>query len=46
MFLINLWDIWIIYERKVSNEKRNKAGNTDSTLKARNLMDSELILTI
>lgn len=31
MFLINLWDIWIIYERKASDERRNKAGNTDFT---------------
>lgn len=28
---------------EANNERRNKAGNTDSTLKARNLTDSELI---
>jgi hypothetical protein len=32
--------------REVNNERRNKAGNTDFTLKARNLTDSELTLTI
>lgn len=46
MFLISLLDIWIIYERKVSDERRNKAGDTDFTLKARNLTDSELISMI
>nr|DAW99366.1 MAG TPA: hypothetical protein [Bacteriophage sp.] len=31
---------------ETNNGKRNRVGNTDSTLKARNLTDSELISTI
>nr|DAV83460.1 MAG TPA: hypothetical protein [Bacteriophage sp.] len=31
---------------EANNERRNKTGNTDFTLKARNLTDSELTLTI